>query len=110
MLRTILAEVNITCFADIYQKLKELENAENSLITDIPRSLQVVNRFNPATFCTPEEYFSTTRRLEIWLRLRVTKSDYFNSLGLLNTHKELKDKLDLVRVGNEFISLNEERF
>ena len=109
MLRTILAEVNITRFADIYQKLKELENAENSLITDIPRSLQLVNRFNPATFCTPEESFSTTRRLEIWLRSRVTNR-YFNSLGLLNTHEELKDKLDLVRVGNEFISLNEERF
>lgn len=109
MLRTTLAVDNLTCFADIYQKLKELENAENSLITDIPRSLQLVNRFNSATFCIPEESFSTTRRLEIWLRSRVTNK-YFNSLGLLNTHKELKDKLDLVGVGNEFKSLNEERF
>ena len=27
----------------------------------------------------------------------------FNSLGLLNFHKELTDKLDLAEVGNEFI-------
>ena len=33
----------------------------------------------------------------------------FNSLGLLNVHKELTDKLDLAEVGNEFISLNEEQ-
>ena len=34
----------------------------------------------------------------------------FNSLGLLNFHKELTDKLDLAEVGNEFIFSNEERF
>ena len=33
----------------------------------------------------------------------------FDSLGLLNVHKELTDKLDLAEVGNEFISLNEEQ-
>ena len=34
----------------------------------------------------------------------------FNSLGLLNVCKELTSKLDFGEVGNEFISLNEERF
>ena len=34
----------------------------------------------------------------------------FNSLSLLNVHKELTNKLDLDEVGNEFISLKEERF
>lgn len=32
VLRTILADVNIMCFADIYKNLKEIENAEKSLI------------------------------------------------------------------------------
>ena len=34
----------------------------------------------------------------------------FNSLGLLNVHKEPTDKLHLVEVGNKFIFLYEERF
>ena len=28
---------------------------------------------------------------------------HFNALGLLNEHKELTDKLDLLEVGNDFI-------
>ena len=32
VLRTILADVNIMRFADIYKNLKEIENAEKSLI------------------------------------------------------------------------------
>ena len=31
-LEQILADVNITCFADIYKNLKEIGNAEKSLI------------------------------------------------------------------------------
>ena len=34
----------------------------------------------------------------------------FNSLSLLNVHKELTAKLDLAEVDNEFISLNKKRF
>ena len=33
----------------------------------------------------------------------------FNALGLLNVHKELTNKLDLLQVGNDFISLNDEQ-
>ena len=34
----------------------------------------------------------------------------FNALGLLNIHKELTDNLDLAEVGNEFVSLIDERY
>ena len=105
--RTILADVNITCFADIYKKMKEIENAEKSLITDVVGLCNLLT-VNPALSCTPEKS-STKRRLKIWLRSTIS-SNCFNSLGLLNVHKELTDKLDLAEVGNEFISLNERRF
>ena len=47
---------------------------------------------NYATPCTPERSFPITRRLKTWLRS--------SSLDLLNVHKELRDKLDLVKVSN----------
>ena len=37
------------------------------------------------------------------------KSNRFNSLALLNVHKELTDSLDLMEVGNDFIDKNEHR-
>ena len=33
----------------------------------------------------------------------------FNSLAIIHEHKELTDKLDLMKVGNSFISMYEER-
>ena len=33
--RTILADLNIMCFADIYKKMKEIRNAEKSLIPNV---------------------------------------------------------------------------
>ena len=47
----------------------------------------------------------------VCLRLRSTMtSGRFNALGLLNIRKELTDNLDLDEVGNEFVSLNDERY
>lgn len=108
-LEQILADVNITCFADIYKNLKEIGNAEKSLIWNVVIlcNLLIVN---PAISCTPERSFSTTRRSKnLWLRLTMNNR-CFNSLGLWNVHKKLTDKLDLAEVGNEFVYLNEERF
>ena len=88
--------------------MKEIGNVQKSLI---PNAVVLCNLLivNPATSCTPERSFSTARCLKTWLRSTVTNRRV-NSLGLLNVHKELTDKLDLGEVGNEFISLNVERF
>ena len=71
-------------------------------------SSQLVN-VNPATSYIQERSFSTTRHLKTRLKSTMTKRR-FNSLSLLNVHKELTAKLDLAEVGNEFISLNKKRF
>ena len=84
--------------------MKEFGNAEKSLIPNVFVfcNLLIVNL---ATTCAPARFFSTTRRLETWLRSRMNNRR-FN----LNTHKELIDKIDLAEVGNEFIYLYKERF
>ena len=33
----------------------------------------------------------------------------FNSLALLNTYKQRLDKIDLIKVGNDFVSHHDER-
>lgn len=88
--------------------MKEFGNAEKSLIPNVFVfcNLLIVNLATP---CAPARFFSTTRRLETWLRSRMNNRR-FNLLGLLNAHKELIEKLDLAEVGNEFIYLNKERF
>ena len=70
VLRAILADVNIMCFADKYKKMKEIGNIEKSLTlnTVVLCNLLIVN---PATSCTPKSSFSTIRRLKTWLRVLI---------------------------------------
>ena len=88
VLRTLLADVNLTCFADIYEHVKKIWNPNVFVLCN----LLVVN---PATSCTPESYFSTAK--PGW-------DQQWPAEVLLNVHKELTDKLDLAEAGNEFIS------
>ena len=59
VLTIILADVNITCFADIYKKMKEIGKVEKSLIANAV-ALSNLLIVNPATSCTPERSFSTS--------------------------------------------------
>ena len=108
VLGTILGGIKVTCFYDIYKRMKEIGNVEKDLIPNVTILCRLLI-VNPATSCTPERSFSTARRLKNWLRSTMTNRR-FNALGLLNTHKELTDNLDLAEVGNEFVSLNDERY
>ena len=57
VLRTISADINITCFTDINKKkMKEIENGEKSLI---PNVFVFCNFLivNPTTSCTPRKIF-----------------------------------------------------
>ena len=71
VLTIILADVNITCFADIYKKMKEIGKVEKSLIANavVLSNLLIVK---PATSCTPERSFSTSWRLKTCLRSTMT--------------------------------------
>ena len=62
LLRTKLAGVNITCFADKYKKLKKIENFENILI---PNAVVLLILKNPAL---ENSIFATAQRLKTWMR------------------------------------------
>ena len=55
-----------------------------------------------ATTATPERSFSMARRIKTQLRSTM-KHRRFNSLSILNSSKPLVDKLQLVKIANEFV-------
>jgi hypothetical protein len=106
VLKTMLKDSEFKCFRDVYKRVKTY-NCEKNLIPNMVKLIELL-LVNPATSCTPERSFSTARRLKTWLRSTMTNKR-FNFLSILNIHKDKTDKLDLVDIGNEFVSLYESR-
>ena len=63
---------------------------------------------NGAISATPERSFSTLRQLKTWLQSTM-KQKRFNSLTLLNENLDIVEKMFLINVANEFISLHPSR-
>ena len=91
-----MLESKLSSFFDIYNEMKGCPKSKQGLI---PNTVHVIKLLlvNPATTCTPERSFSTARRLKTWLRSTM-KSKRFNSLGILNIHKDLTDQIDVIEV------------
>ena len=96
------------CFKDIHSMLGSLSESKRKQIPNLINICQLLI-VNPATSCTTERSFLTAQRLKSWLRASLT-SKQFNAFAILNSNKDLMDKLDLKEIGNEFISKNDECF
>ena len=57
----------------------------------------------PATNASSERSFSALRRSKTYLRNTISQAR-LNHIMSLHVHKELTDKIDLVKVANEFVS------
>ena len=105
VLSEMLSGESVSCFKDIYKGIKKYTKAEWELIPNIIHVVKLL-LINP-TSCTPERSFSTARSLKTWLRSTI-KNLCFNSLALLNIHKDLTD--DLAEIGNDFVALQMDRY
>ena len=94
-----------------YKVRTKLHINQHNYRLQIPNLVKLIELLlvNPAASCTPERSFSTARRLKTWLRSNMTNKR-FNFLSISNIHKDLTDKIDLVDVGNEFVSLYDSRY
>ena len=63
---------------------------------------------NGATLATLERSFSTLRQLKRWLRSTM-RQKRFNSLTLLNKNPDIANKMSLIDVASEFLSLHPSR-
>ena len=104
---TIFQESNWKTVPDIIEQLQSLHPNKCALI---PNLLTIVHLMliNPATSCTLERSFSVARRIKTWLRSTMT-TKRFNNLSILSIHKQLTDSINLIDIGNEFASKNDER-
>ena len=108
ILKVLIKDAQINCFADVLKAVKSLTDHEKHMITEVI----VICKFllvNPATSATGERSFSTARRVKTWLRANM-KQQRFNNVALLHTHKARTDKIRLLDVANEFVQRNENLF
>ena len=94
-------------FGDIVKGIQLLSREKRKLIRNVVLIARLVLT-NGATSATPERSFSTLRRLKTWLRSTM-KQKRFNSLTLLNENPDIVDKMSLIDVANEFVSLHPSR-
>ena len=106
--KTVFNDSKPLCFKDIHSMLGSLSESKRKQIPNLINICQLLI-VNPATSCTTERSFLTAQRLKSWLRASLT-SKQFNAFAILNSNKDLMDKLDLKEIGNEFISKNDECF
>ena len=103
----MLVNNEIKCFRDILKGVKQKSKCDRNLIPNVIKFLELLI-VNPATSCTPERSFSTARRLKTWLRSTMTNKR-FNALAILQIHKDLTVKINMIDVANEFVSLHDSR-
>ena len=104
--KEICKDEQIDSFDDVLRLLTSKEE-ERALLQNVQIVVELL-LINPATSATPERRFSLSKRLKTWQRSTMTQKR-FNSLAIIHEHKELTDKIDLMKVGNSFISKYEER-
>jgi len=104
LLPTIFREFSPVNFSDVVQSLS---TEKRKLIKNVVIIIRLVLTMG-ATSATPERSFSTMRRLKTWLRSTMTQKR-FNSLSLLNVHKEILDTISLIDIANEFVRAHPSR-
>ncbi|KAI6656107.1 Zinc finger MYM-type protein 1-like [Oopsacas minuta] len=97
----------MTDLESIVTHLKSLGIAERVFFSEVIKAVKII-LVMPATNAVSERSFSALRRLKTWLRTTTTQSR-LNWCMLLHVHKEKTDALQMISVGNEFISRNDSR-
>ena len=100
LLPTIFEENSPCNFEEIVRDLQSTPQHQR-LICNVITIIRLVLT-NGSTSATAERSFSMARRMKTWLRSTMTQKR-FNSLAVLNTHKEILDELSLVEVGNDIV-------
>ena len=106
VLKVLVEDEYIVCFNDIVEQFK-FHVKDTDMIPNVSLLIQLLLVI-PATSASAERSFSLQRRLKTWLRSTMTQIR-FNALSQLHEHKEKTDKVDLIKIGNQFISKCNER-
>ena len=106
--KAIFNDSKTLCFKDTCSTLGSLSESKRKQIPNLINICRLLT-VSPATSYAAQRSFSTARRLKSLLRASMTTKG-FNALAILNSNQDLTEKLDLMEIGNEFISKNDKRF
>ena len=84
--------------------MRLLENPEKKF----PVNVCKICRILPASSATAERTFSLARRVKTWMRSTMLPTR-FNSVSILNFHKDRTDKLDLIKIAKAFVQSDDNR-
>ena len=101
-----IAVKNVTNLRTLCEVMSDVSSSKN-LLCEVFNLLRIALTI-PVTSATAERAFSALRRLKNFLRSSMTQPR-LNHVMLLHIHKERSDKLDLMTIAKEFISINERR-
>ena len=87
--------------------LQELSFLARTYFSEVVRVVELI-LVMPATNAVSERSFSIMSRTKSYLRSTM-REDRLNHLMTLHIYQDKPDKLDLVSIANEFVSLNERR-
>ena len=94
ILKVLIKEAQINCFADVLKAVKSLTDHERHMITEVIVICKLL-LVNPATSASGERSFSMARRVKTWLRANMKQQCF-----LLHTHEARTDKIRLLDVAN----------
>ena len=101
VLKAFFNDIEVVCFDDIVKHFRNF-STETKIIPNVALVVMLL-LVNPSTSASAERSFSLFRRLKTWQRSTMTQKQY-NSLAILQEHKARTDTLNLIDIGNEFVS------
>ena len=87
--------------------MKLLNNPKRHLLSNV-MTIRKLFAVNPTSSATGERTFSLARRVKTWMRSSMLPTR-FNSVSVLNFHKERTDRLDIIKIANAFVQAKDNR-
>ena len=106
-LKLLLEGKDITHFQDFLKEIKLLKGPERHYISNVTKMCKLL-AVNSASSTTGERTFLLARRVKNWIRSPMLPAP-FNSVSILNFHKERTDRLDIIKIANASAQANDNR-
>ena len=105
--KVLMKDKQIDHFHDLLKEMSLLDKPEKKFLVNVCQLCKIL-AVNPASSATAERTFSLARRVKTWMRSTILPTR-FNSVSILNFHKDRTDKLDLIKIANAFVQLDDNR-
>ena len=105
--KVLMEDKQIEHFHDLLKEMRLLENPEKKFLVNVCKICRIL-AVNPTSGATAERTFSLVRRVKTWMRSTMLPTR-FNSVSILNFHKDRTDKLDLIKIANAFVQSDDNR-